>query len=91
MPQPKETTPATDMPQPAGNPSVPGEPDGEQVTQTAAVPPGKIPVRLSHRPGEDTHVWPHEIPQLRSQGLLIEDPAPSGASAKAAKPAGKDR
>ena len=91
---------------PAGGPAGPDEvtdakPDGPILLHTLAAKDapagtepradGKIPVRLSHRPDADTHVHPSELPQLRSQGLLIEDPAPSGASAKAAKPAGKDR
>ena len=45
--------------------------------------PGMIPVRLTIRPDADHWVMPGELPQLRHQGLLIEDTAPSGASAKA--------
>ena len=54
-------------------------------------PPGHVPVRLSIRPGEITHVPEDEVPILRQQGLLAEDEpaAPAEPKAPAAKP-GKD-
>jgi hypothetical protein len=54
-----------------------------------APPPGAIAVRLTIRPDTDHYVSPSELPQLRAQGLLIENPAPSGATATAPE-AGKD-
>jgi len=45
----------------------------------------KVPVRLTLRPDEDWLVEPGEIPGLRAQGLLIEDP---GGPDQADGPAG---
>jgi hypothetical protein len=48
----------------------------------------KVAVRLSHRPGEDTQVWPHELDGLHHQGLLSAEDlaaakaATSGATAR---------
>jgi hypothetical protein len=59
--------------------------------EAAGRKPGMVPVRLSIHPDDDHWVMPHELEQLRHQGLLIENDAPSGATAKVpASGAGKD-